>query len=82
MADSGRITSRQIARDLLTDVQDFRSDAMQEIDRISANAEVLGTSWKDEQYRQFHDYIEQLTQSLKTDLSVIEDAIQALEKEL
>lgn len=78
----GKLTSREVAQKLKRDVEQFQSRVESELKAIVQRAENLGASWQDAQYSQFLGYIGELTSALRTDVSQLENAVDAINREL
>ena len=64
---------------LIRNLKQFDDLVMQEITLMNKKTDALGESWKDAQYSQFEDFMNELTESVKRDLSAISATAEALE---
>lgn len=80
-ANKGK-ANREVVQNLINDMNDFSEYVKGELQTMLIQAERLGNSWKDPQYEQFTSFISELTESLKKDLSVFDEAAIALQKKL
>lgn len=79
--DKGK-ASREVVQQLITDMTDFKNYVEGEIQSMISQTNRLGESWNDPQYAQFSAFIDDLTNSLKKDLAVFEEATNSLRKKL
>lgn len=80
-ANKGK-ANREVVQNLINDMNDFSEYVKTELQSMITQTERLGNSWKDPQYEQFNAFISELTESLKKDLLVFDEAAIALQKKL
>ena len=80
-ANKGK-ANREVVQNLINDMNDFSEYVKGELQTMVIQTERLGNSWKDPQYEQFNCFISELTESLKKDLLVFDEAAMALQKKL
>lgn len=80
-ANKGK-ANREVVQNLINDMNDFSEYVKGELQTMLIQTERLGNNWKDPQYEQFNSFISELTESLKKDLLVFDEAAIALQKKL
>ena len=80
-ANSGK-SDIQVVRTLIKNMRQFNEIVENELARMKENVSRLGETWRDEQYRQFNEYINALCGSLKKDLRVVAESADFLENKL
>lgn len=80
-ANKGR-ASREVVQALINDMNSFNQFVSNEVTSMMNKTNRLGESWKDSQYTQFSNFMTELTESLKKDLAVLDEAAVALQKKL
>ncbi|MBQ9749436.1 MAG: WXG100 family type VII secretion target [Clostridia bacterium] len=80
-ANKGR-ASREVVQALINDMNSFNQFVSGEVTSMMNKTNRLGESWKDSQYTQFSNFMTELTESLKKDLAVLDEAAVALQKKL
>lgn len=71
--------NREVIQNLISNMHKFNDLVEQEIIRMNERTENLGETWKDAQYRQFHEYILDLSESLRQDLRIIQETADTLQ---
>lgn len=71
--------NREVIQNLISNMHKFNDLVEQEIVRMNERTENLGETWKDAQYRQFHEYILDLSESLRQDLRIIQETADTLQ---
>ena len=71
--------NRDVIQNLISKMHKFNDLVEQEIVRMNERTENLGETWKDAQYRQFHEYILDLSESLRQDLRIIQETADTLQ---
>ena len=80
-ANKGK-ASREVVQALINDMNSFNQFVYNEVSEMMNKTNRLGESWKDSQYTQFSSFMVELTESLKKDLAVLDEAAVALQKKL
>ena len=71
--------NREVIQNLIGNMRKFNDLVEQEIVRLNERTENLGETWKDAQYLQFHEYILDLSESLRQDLRIIQETADTLQ---
>lgn len=71
--------NREVIQNLIGNMRKFNDLVEQEIVRMNERTENLGETWKDAQYQQFHEYILDLSESLRQDLRIIQETADTLQ---
>ncbi len=79
--NSGKADVR-VMQTLVKNMRQFDEIVTAEIDRMRDRANRLGSVWKDEQYKKFDEYIEQLGTSLKNELRIVHESAVYLQKKI
>lgn len=74
--------SREAVQRLINDMTDFSEVVKYKLQMMMNETSKLGDTWRDPQYQQFNTFMTELTESLKRDLGVFDDAASALQKKV
>ena len=72
----------EVVRALCTLVSNFEQSTQEELKKISDVTIEAGDYWKDIKYQQFDAFMQQLLENIRAEIKVLDEAKQALEKEL
>ena len=73
---------REVVQGVIQDITDF-SDAITEVmGRLKAAVADMSDVWKDAQYSQFQDYIDELNNNVNSDLAELDEAREDLARRL
>lgn len=78
----GRLTGIDVVLRLKSDIASFQEEVNGILVSIKSTADSMGESWSDSQYQEFKAYVDELSEKLRTNVSQLENAIEALEKEV
>lgn len=78
----GRLSGVEVVLRLKADIASFQEEVSGILASIKSTADSMGESWKDSQYQEFKAYVDELSEKLNTNVSQLESAIAALEKEV
>lgn len=79
--DQGK-SNRTVVQSLIRDMNDFSAFVNNQLAEMNDSVDRLGEYWMDKQYQQFQSYIRELTEALKQDLNVFDEASNQLQKKL
>lgn len=81
VADQGR-AKKSVVLELIRNINNFNEVVFEEISNMVTLANDLEQSWKDEQYRTFNEFINELAESLCADLDVLKEASEELNRKV
>ena len=76
------IEDKNVVQEVVNDIKSFKSKVEEVIGRMKSEVSGMNDIWRDDQYNQFSEYIEELSKCINRDLSELETANNNLQAKL